>query len=42
MSLRLFIVKDLAEANGGRVTVQSDPDRGTRIVVAFDPPDAGA
>ncbi len=37
MGLRLFIVKDLVEANGGRVTVQSEPGRGTRIVVAFDP-----
>jgi len=31
MGLRLFIVKDLVEANGGRVTVQSGPGRGTRM-----------
>ena len=42
VGLRLFIVKDLVEANGGRITVQSEPGRGARIVVAFDPPNAVA
>lgn len=29
--------QQLIEANGGRVTVQSEPGHGTRIVPAFDP-----